>query len=50
LSHTFARVRHSAVIAPDQLDLHAGGQLFFMFLDVEIDALLHLVSRLRQKT
>ena len=39
----------AAVVALDDLDLDAGRQILLVLLDVEIDALLHLVAGLARK-
>ena len=50
LGKPFAGIWNGAVVTPNELDFDPGRQLLFVLLDVEIDAFLHLIACLGEKT
>jgi hypothetical protein len=49
LRQPFADFRVGGVVAAQDLDLHIGRQILVVFLDVEVDRLLRLITSLRDK-
>ena len=50
LSNALAGVRNGPVVATDELDLHPRRKLLFVLLQVKVDALLHFIARLGEKS